>query len=34
LPLLGVLKVEGLTALEVEREIRDLLTEKLIRTPM
>jgi polysaccharide export outer membrane protein len=33
LPLLGVLKVEGLTAVQLEREIRDLLTEKLYQNP-
>jgi polysaccharide export outer membrane protein len=33
LPLLGVLKVEGLTALQLEREIRDLLSEKLYQDP-
>jgi polysaccharide export outer membrane protein len=33
LPLLGVLKVEGLTAVQLEREIRDLLSEKLYQNP-
>jgi polysaccharide export outer membrane protein len=33
LPLLGVLRVKGLTANELEREIRDLLSEKYIRDP-
>lgn len=33
LPLLGVLKVKGLTAGELEREIRDLLTEKYFQDP-
>ena len=33
LPLLGVVKVEGLTAVQLEREIRDLLTEKLYQNP-
>jgi polysaccharide export outer membrane protein len=33
LPLLGVLKVDGLTAVQLEREIRDLLTEKLYQNP-
>ncbi|HUL38176.1 MAG TPA: polysaccharide biosynthesis/export family protein, partial [Thermodesulfobacteriota bacterium] len=32
-PLLGVLKVKGLTAGELEREIRDLLTEKYFQDP-
>jgi len=33
LPLLGVLKVKGLTAGELEREIRDLLSEKYFQDP-
>ncbi|MGQ9645845.1 MAG: polysaccharide biosynthesis/export family protein [Thermodesulfobacteriota bacterium] len=33
LPLLGVLKVEGLTAVQLEREIRDLLSERLYQNP-
>jgi polysaccharide export outer membrane protein len=33
LPLLGVLRVRGLTANELEREIRDLLAEKYIQDP-
>jgi polysaccharide export outer membrane protein len=33
LPLLGVLKVKGLTASELEREIRDLLAEKYFQDP-
>lgn len=33
LPLLGVLKVEGLTAVQLEKEIRDLLSEKLYQNP-
>jgi polysaccharide export outer membrane protein len=33
LPLLGVLRVRGLTAEEVEREIRELLAEKYLRDP-
>lgn len=33
LPLLGVLKVEGLTAVQLEREIRDLLSESLYQNP-
>jgi polysaccharide export outer membrane protein len=33
LPLLGVLKVKGLTASEMEREIRDLLAEKYFQDP-
>jgi polysaccharide export outer membrane protein len=32
-PLLGVLKVKGLTASELEREIRDLLAEKYFQDP-
>jgi polysaccharide export outer membrane protein len=32
-PLLGVLRVKGLTADELEREIRDLLTEKYFQDP-
>jgi polysaccharide export outer membrane protein len=32
-PLLGVLKVKGLTATELEREIRDLLAEKYFQDP-
>lgn len=33
LPLLGILRVKGLTAIELEREIRDLLAEKYIQNP-
>ncbi|MBP1712201.1 MAG: putative Polysaccharide export protein [Deltaproteobacteria bacterium] len=33
LPLLGVLRVKGLTANELEREIRDLLAEKYLHDP-
>jgi len=33
LPLLGVLRVKGLTASEMEREIRDLLAEKYLQDP-
>jgi len=33
LPLLGVLRVKGLTANEMEREIRDLLAEKYLQDP-
>jgi len=33
LPLLGALKVEGLTAIQLEREIKDLLSEKLYQNP-
>ena len=33
LPLLGVLKVEGLTTVQLEREIRDLLSERLYQNP-
>ena len=33
LPLLGVLRVKGLTANELEKEIRDLLTEKYLQDP-
>ena len=33
LPLLGVLKAKGLTANELEKEIRDLLEEKYLRNP-
>ena len=33
LPLLGVLKVKGLTANELEKEIRDLLAEKYLQNP-
>jgi polysaccharide export outer membrane protein len=33
LPLLGVLRVKGLTASELEREIRDLLAEKYLQDP-
>jgi len=33
LPLLGVLKVEGLTAVQLEKEIRDLLSERLYQNP-
>jgi len=33
LPLLGILKVKGLTGTEVEKEIRDLLAEKYMRDP-
>ncbi len=33
LPLLGVLKVEGLTAVQLEREIRDLLSERYYQNP-
>jgi polysaccharide export outer membrane protein len=33
LPLLGILRVKGLTANELEREIRDLLAEKYLRDP-
>lgn len=33
LPLLGVLKVKGLTPYELEKEIRDLLAEKYIQNP-
>jgi polysaccharide export outer membrane protein len=33
LPLLGVLKVEGLTAVQLEREIKDLLSERLYQNP-
>ncbi len=33
LPLLGILRVKGLTASEVEREIRDLLAEKYFQDP-
>ncbi len=33
LPLLGVLRVKGLTANELEREIRELLAEKYLRDP-
>ncbi len=33
LPLLGILKVKDLTAYELEREIRDLLTEKYLQDP-
>ena len=34
LPLLGILKVKDLTANELEKEIRDLLTEKYLQDPM
>src|SRR4030042_1477812 len=33
LPLLGVLKVEGLTTIQLEREIKDLLSERLYQNP-
>lgn len=33
LPLLGILRVKGLTANELEREIRDLLAEKYLQDP-
>jgi len=33
LPLLGVLRVKGLTATELEKEIRDLLAEKYLQDP-
>jgi polysaccharide export outer membrane protein len=33
LPLLGVLKVEGLTTVQLEREIQDLLSERLYQNP-
>ena len=33
LPLLGILKVKGLTATELEKEIRDLLAEKYFQDP-
>jgi len=33
LPLLGTLRVKGLTTGELEREIRDLLTEKYLQDP-
>ena len=33
LPLLGILRVKGLTATELEREIRDLLAEKYFQDP-
>jgi polysaccharide biosynthesis/export protein len=33
LPLLGILRVKGLTSMEVEREIRDLLAEKYFQDP-
>ncbi len=33
LPLLGILRVKGLTANELEKEIRDLLTEKYFQDP-
>ena len=33
LPLLGVLKVEGLTAVQLEKEIRELLSEKYYQNP-
>ena len=33
LPLLGILKVKGLTGTELEKEIRDLLAEKYFRDP-
>ena len=33
LPLLGILKVKGLTANELEKEIRDLLAEKYFQDP-
>jgi polysaccharide export outer membrane protein len=33
LPLIGVLKVEGLTVVQLEREIKDLLSEKLYQNP-
>ena len=33
LPLLGILKVKGLTAYELEKEIRDLLAEKYFQDP-
>ena len=33
LPLLGILRVKGLTASELEREIRDLLAEKYLQDP-
>ena len=33
LPLLGILRVKGLTANELEREIRELLAEKYLRDP-
>jgi len=33
LPLLGILRVKGLTANELEREIRDLLAEKYLQNP-
>ena len=33
LPLLGILKVKSLTASELEKEIRDLLTEKYMKDP-
>ena len=33
LPLLGILRVKGLTANEVEKEIRDLLSEKYLQDP-
>jgi polysaccharide export outer membrane protein len=33
LPLIGVIRVKGLTSTELEREIRDLLSEKYIQNP-
>ena len=33
LPLLGILRVKGLTAYELEKEIRDLLAEKYLQNP-
>src|SRR4030042_1817796 len=33
LPLLGVLRVKGLTASELEKEVSDLLTEKYLQNP-
>ena len=33
LPLLGVIRVKGLTAGELEKEIRDLLAEKYLQDP-
>ncbi|MDP3040130.1 MAG: polysaccharide biosynthesis/export family protein, partial [Deltaproteobacteria bacterium] len=33
LPLLGVLRVKGLTANELEKEVRDLLAEKYLQNP-
>ena len=33
LPLIGILKVKGLTGSEMEREIRDLLAEKYVKDP-